>query len=204
MSSRPQSAPDSLSSILNRFVTTKVLFERLTLAKVHSFIVHAARLRNDILLTQPAAVSLDDIPAFLPTSIQAFLCELIDIPIELVPDCWTALKDLVWDARYVNALVESIDVGFMRHGLQPPAATQWGLHISRSHLRFRPLVQSGSEHGTLPLPVPRAIPGISSCCTGDVGGVINGNWGARRFVKKRKNLQVPAGRSGLSFSHCKV
>lgn len=163
MSSRPQSAPDSLSSILNRFVTTKVLFERLTLAKVHSFIVHAARLRNDILLTQPAAVSLDDIPAFLPTSIQAFLCELIDIPIELVPDCWTALKDLVWDARYVNALVESIDVGFMRHGIQKGLRAYYPL-LFVSVVHVQPLSIASSTYNlptnwllheyTVPTPYP--------------------------------------------------
>ena len=108
---------DSLGDILNRFVQTPLLLEKLTLAKVHTFIIHAARLKNDIQLAQPSSVSHTDIPAFLPASVQAFLSELTDIPILLVPHCWTVLKDLVWNAQYVSALTEGVEAGFMRHGI---------------------------------------------------------------------------------------
>ena len=111
------SSCDRLDTIFSRLRLYPYLLACLTLSNIHQFIVHAALLKRDIYLAQPSAVSPMLAPEFLPYTIQLFLSQLVGVPAELVPTCWSIFKDLIWDDRYVAQLRTDTEDGFRLWGM---------------------------------------------------------------------------------------
>ena len=109
---------DSLTIILARLNDYPALLEHLTLSNIHSFVVAAARLKNDIILSQPATVSIACPPGFLPTTIQQTLSGITGIPMWLISQCWMVVRDLVWSDAYTTRLQANLYDVFAEHGIR--------------------------------------------------------------------------------------
>ena len=109
---------NSLSTILQRLNQHPALLEHLTLSNLHSFIVHAARAKHDIILAQPSTQPVHIPPQFLPTSIQHFLSNITGIPVIFVPTCWLVVCDLVWSDDYISKTQSNPHQVFAKHGLE--------------------------------------------------------------------------------------
>jgi hypothetical protein len=72
----------------------------LTLDQVVRFVVYATRLRDDILLVQPANHPPERVPDFLPHSVQGFLSEACSIHLDFIPPLWGALSETVWGGKF--------------------------------------------------------------------------------------------------------
>jgi hypothetical protein len=90
------------------------MFKGLTISKILRFVSLAAKLKDDILLTQPKDVPTNKAPDFLPPSIEAFLsssCSLLD---GFVGPCWEIFKETVWEGRDLMDTDE--EAVFKEHG----------------------------------------------------------------------------------------
>jgi hypothetical protein len=76
----------------------------LTLDQVVRFVVYATRLRDDILLVQPANHPPERVPDFLPHSVQGFLSEACSIHLDFIPPLWGALSETVWGGKFEKFL----------------------------------------------------------------------------------------------------
>jgi len=75
--------------------------QQLTLSQILHFITVASRLKDDILLTQPASVPASQPPDILPPSISAFLGDCCDLLPDFVDRCWDILWPAIWnDSRF--------------------------------------------------------------------------------------------------------
>ncbi|KAI0078361.1 hypothetical protein K474DRAFT_1641748 [Panus rudis PR-1116 ss-1] len=106
----------SLSELYGRFQHNPALLDSISTTDLFKFITHAAQLRNDILLAQPATHPLHTPPAHLPTTIAQYLSEACNIPIDFVPQCWVALRDIVWERSCIEALREDPAIAFSQYG----------------------------------------------------------------------------------------
>lgn len=108
---------DSLQYLVRQLDIHPKLLSKLSLMTIHNFIRLCASLRNDILLVQRADHNPVTPPLFLPPTIQQFLAQSLDIPLETVADCWTVLKALCWDDTYTSRLSISTEDVFRKHGV---------------------------------------------------------------------------------------
>jgi len=89
----------------------------LTLDQVVHFVVYATRLRNDILLVQPADHLPERVPDFLPHSVEGFLSEACSIHLDFIPALWGALRETVWGGTFGKFLEKEPHLSaFSQHG----------------------------------------------------------------------------------------
>jgi len=84
----------------------------LSLCQVMRFILLATRLKNDIILVQPADLKVDKAPDILPHSIKIFLEHSCLMSIPCVDSCWDTLKSFIWE----NPLQKTDQELFSQHG----------------------------------------------------------------------------------------
>lgn len=91
----------------------------LTLASLFRFITYAARLKDDILLPQPARHSPLISPDLLPTTVLNFLASACGFSLATTEHCWSILKDIIWnseDFTLEQTKVEACSRVFLAHG----------------------------------------------------------------------------------------
>jgi hypothetical protein len=104
----------------------------ITLAQLTTLVSLASRLKDDILLAQPAHLAADCPPPILPPSIITFLSGSCKITVHEVEICWSLLKQTIWDGRDTQV---AIDRGlFASHGFAHGLSTA---HPSLSLLCYR-------------------------------------------------------------------
>ncbi|TFK22315.1 hypothetical protein FA15DRAFT_681746 [Coprinopsis marcescibilis] len=88
--------------------------------QILQFIVLAARMKDDILLTQPSD-RIEETPPVLPPSIQHFLATACTLNADLVPGLWTAVSHTVWtnveDVISIGSQVNAFVGAGYTHGL---------------------------------------------------------------------------------------
>jgi hypothetical protein len=89
-------------------------FHELTIGKILCFVTCAARLRDNIILTQPPELSSLRAPKNLPPSIRLFLVQTCTIPERYADVCWSAFKDTIWSEG--EQLQSSMEPHFRNHG----------------------------------------------------------------------------------------
>jgi hypothetical protein len=94
-------------------------FHGLKWKQIFDFITFASRLKDPILLAQPAGISVDEAPAVLPPSVAAFLGSSCNLTPPAVENCWKILKITVWE--YSESKVET---AFAEHGVKHGLSTQ--------------------------------------------------------------------------------
>lgn len=114
---------DALLSIVNQLQESPEVIKHVTLRNLHLFVVHAARMKPDIVLAQLQGGNPHAPPQFLSTSIRDALADICSVPVDCVPSLWTALKTLVWDDNYVASLQENPQLVFMKHGIDKGLGT---------------------------------------------------------------------------------
>lgn len=114
---------DALLSIVNQLQESPEVIKHVTLRNLHLFVVHAARMKPDIVLAQLQGGNPHAPPQFLSTSIRDALADICSVPVDCVPSLWTALKTLVWDDNYVASLQENPQLVFMKHGIDKGLAS---------------------------------------------------------------------------------
>ncbi|KAJ7227279.1 hypothetical protein GGX14DRAFT_629178 [Mycena pura] len=118
----------------------------LPLLAILQFIRLSSHLKDDILLGQPATVSVDCAPAVIPPAVASFLSEATNIPLVHIDTCWDVLKDEAWlypTAAEVNLEDEKAFVNYgwargLMHTARTPTAPP------RFHSRKQNLVKSSS------------------------------------------------------------
>jgi hypothetical protein len=103
-----------LDSLLQQFNSRSDALGDITLTTIIRFLILAAKLRNDIILTQPATLSATDPPDILPPSIAAFLGDCCDLPPHSVDHCWGILKAVVWHGS--NRFLDHSETFFAKYG----------------------------------------------------------------------------------------
>lgn len=88
----------------------------LSITQIYRFLTHAACLKDDIILTQPAAHSAAVPPDHLPAIVAKFLSTLLKLDANEVDACWNIFKDMVWDDAYMEALQRDPEEGFRAMG----------------------------------------------------------------------------------------
>jgi hypothetical protein len=88
--------------------------DNLTWEQVVQFVALASKVKNDIILAQPANVPESEPPDVLPPSVTAFLCDSCKLTPAHVEDCWKVMKGVVW--RTPPSI--SIETTFAEHGHQ--------------------------------------------------------------------------------------
>lgn len=106
-----------ICTILDRMSQHEVL-RRLTMSRLMLFINNAACLRRSIQLTQPLSEQGSTAPEHLPTSIAEFLSLSVGIPLQHLSECWSILKDLVWEQPTPEQCSEAQEKQFVEHGWQ--------------------------------------------------------------------------------------
>ncbi|KAF8968974.1 hypothetical protein BDZ97DRAFT_1654410 [Flammula alnicola] len=71
----------------------------LTFGSLFRFVTYAARLKDDILLPQPAHHSPLIAPELLPSSVLRFLASACGFSVAATEHCWSILKDIVWNSE---------------------------------------------------------------------------------------------------------
>ena len=81
-------------------------FQGLKWKQIVDFVTLASRLKDPILLTQPAGISVSEAPAVLPPSVVTFLQNpSATLHHPAVENCWKTLKMKVW--KYLESKVET-------------------------------------------------------------------------------------------------
>ncbi len=101
-------------SLVELLQTRQEELHSLEFLNLFRFVIYASRLKDDILLVQPAEHSPDTAPQLLPASVRAFLSNVCGFSLEMTDLCWTGLKGVVWSNSCVR-MTESFD-GFKEHG----------------------------------------------------------------------------------------
>ena len=90
----------------------------LTLDGITTLVRLITHLKRDILQPQPINESNPTIaPAILPQPITIFLGKVLSIPIEIMDDCWTILRDYAWEMPTAPLMREDYDL-FKQFGWQ--------------------------------------------------------------------------------------
>ena len=103
-----------LENLLHLLKAQPDAFYGLTIGKIFRFVACAARLKDDIILTQPPEVSALQAPENLPPSIRLFLAQICDIPDSYANICWSAFKDSIWSEG--EQLQSSMEPYFRNYG----------------------------------------------------------------------------------------
>ena len=85
-----------LLQLLELLRTNADALTTITLANLFHFVTYATRLKDDILLPQPAVYSPLVAPELLPQSVLHFLSSACGFSLETMEHCWTILKDIIW------------------------------------------------------------------------------------------------------------
>ena len=72
--------------------------------QIVKFITYAARLKDDILLAQPASYSPNQSEPILPPTIQKFLSDVSTIPLQSISKFWSVLAHVAWDYNIGNSI----------------------------------------------------------------------------------------------------
>jgi hypothetical protein len=116
-------------------------FQGLKWKQIVDFVTFALRLKNPILLAQPAGVSVTEAPDVLPPSVAAFLGGSCNLTPSAVEHCWKILKTTIW--TYTESDVEA---AFAEHGVKHSLSmhhyytsfTSHYLVLSASHTFYPP------------------------------------------------------------------
>ena len=92
-----------------------VLLSNLTLHQIFSFITLISRLKDDIILTQPAHMSASTAPAVLPPAIVDFIASCCNLTEGDVDRIWEVLRDTIWHQAH-NYRQEDTMAAFTEHG----------------------------------------------------------------------------------------
>jgi len=84
-------------SLLDRYATNNQPLT-ITFDQILRFIAYSSRLKDDILLVQPASYTLMQ-PPILSPAIELFLSGACEIPLPCIPDFWLALADIAWTTK---------------------------------------------------------------------------------------------------------
>jgi hypothetical protein len=100
-----------------------------TLPIIMTFVMLTSRLKNEILIVQPANHQPDDPPLVLPPAIVSFLSSACNLSNQLTVDFWDSLKETVWKTAICNtSVIEDLfrvhgkDLGFRVYLF----STRWG------------------------------------------------------------------------------
>lgn len=85
-------------------------------SKIFRFANYASSLRDDILLPQPATHPPSLPPAFLPNVVRGFLANACELPLDHVDQCWSVLKESIWDGELGRLVNPDTTTHFMQHG----------------------------------------------------------------------------------------
>ena len=91
----------------------------LSLATIFRFVTYAARLKDDILLPQPAHHSHSVAPDLLPSSVLQFLASACQISTNTAENCWNILKETIWNSIDFSPEGNNFDAcakEFLTHG----------------------------------------------------------------------------------------
>ena len=90
----------------------------LTLDGITTFVRLITHLKRDILLPQPIDESNPtNAPSVLPQAIAEFIGRALSIPVEVMDNCWTILRDYAWEMPTMPLMREDYDL-FKRWGWQ--------------------------------------------------------------------------------------
>ena len=90
----------------------------LTLDGITTFVRLITHLKRDILHPQPINESNPThAPTVLPQAIATFLGKALSIPVEVMDDCWTILREYVWEMPTMPLMHEDYDL-FKQWGWQ--------------------------------------------------------------------------------------
>lgn len=104
-----------LTAFLRVLEQNPAAFRGITLENLMKFVIYAGKLKNDILIVQPAEHPPLEPPDHLPRSIESFLnqaCGLVD---DQVSHCWAIVKDMVWSEE-PSISEEQNTTAFREHG----------------------------------------------------------------------------------------
>jgi hypothetical protein len=88
-------------------------FQSLKWKQIVDFFTFVSRLKDPILLAQPAGVSVTEAPDVLPPSVATFLGGSCNITVSAVTHCWKILQMTIW--TYTESDVEA---AFAEHGVK--------------------------------------------------------------------------------------
>jgi hypothetical protein len=91
-------------------------FEQPSLTKIFQYLTVAAKLKDDILLTQPSSHPAAKPPDVLPSGIVTLLSRTCDLPESAVISCWETLKDDVWHQNIFLTPDDSREALFQKYG----------------------------------------------------------------------------------------
>ena len=106
----------TLQQLHARFAAYPDLTCKLTLPGLVHFIVYAAALKADIALTQSSKYLPAQPPKHLPSAIQQFLAQVIQSTVVTVQECWSILRDVVWDQELTETLTKDLKGDFCAYG----------------------------------------------------------------------------------------
>ncbi|KAF8237251.1 hypothetical protein L208DRAFT_1517689, partial [Tricholoma matsutake] len=96
-----------------------IFFQGLKWKQIVDFVTLASRLKDPILLAQPAGISVTEAPAVLLPSVAAFPASSCNLAPPAVESCWKIVKTTVW--KYSESKVET---AFAEHGVKH-SLTSW-------------------------------------------------------------------------------
>jgi hypothetical protein len=98
---------------LNDHTTLKAL----SLSQVLQFLTTVACLKRDIAIVQPSEDQVSDAaPEFLSISIQNFLSESVNIPLDSIPAAWDILKEHAWSISPLADRIQHESSAFRKYG----------------------------------------------------------------------------------------
>jgi hypothetical protein len=107
-----------------------------TLNTIVHFVNLASRLKDDILLTQPAFVSPLQPPSTLPPSARQFLSDACGLPPPDIDCCWDTLKGVIWEP--LNLPQDRVERDFTNYGhsrgFSTSVASHFITHICSFHV----------------------------------------------------------------------
>ena len=105
----------TLDELYIRLASHRGLLSRLDFKSLYQFVVHAALMKDDIILVQPSTyITLEIPPSFLPPTILEFFSRFLHLNIGDVEACWAEMKDIIWDSQLVSELQASPQLAFIK------------------------------------------------------------------------------------------
>jgi hypothetical protein len=108
-----------LEELLNLLRSDADASKMLTLASLFRFVTYAARLKDDILLPQPARHSPLIAPDLLPATVLNFLASVCGFSLSTTEHCWSILNDIICNSEDFTperTNVEACSRIFLAHG----------------------------------------------------------------------------------------
>lgn len=89
----------------------------LSTCKILAFFRLVIYLKMDILLAQPASVSMSDPPPVLPLSVQVFLADATKIPYSEIAPLWEETRFILWNLPSAEQALLEDEEAFKKYGL---------------------------------------------------------------------------------------